>query len=286
MKIKDFSEFNKVYEASLRRLPIDQKYEILDISYCGLDNAVGYSCENCGKSIANYATIKGSKDDKTYIIGLDCYSNVIAHNNLSSNKFQDSRKIQLFNIFKSDLAAIKAGLKKHNPTHFTIYENKDSYKIIFLVKRATDNPRGFNFPEVFSKTFDKHTITEESILKMFPNLEYVEYDDMYVSSVEYDKFCKDSNLKNNEELKNRNNNRAPEESKNALNTHLRLLLRDRGFGFYRIKQENGLFAVTMFHDSFNHGEKIKRQGSVYYFDDRFITQKELESELNTKFEKF
>ena len=64
-------------KATQGNLRIDQSYKMLYCTYNGKYSeadltAICYQCENCGKGIANIATVQGSTDGKIYNIGLDC----------------------------------------------------------------------------------------------------------------------------------------------------------------------------------------------------------------------
>lgn len=65
------------------------KLSVQSISRKGLENAdIAYSCENCGKTIVNYATV--TDGTKQYIIGLDCKKTLIDKpflEGLNSNDF-------------------------------------------------------------------------------------------------------------------------------------------------------------------------------------------------------
>lgn len=64
-------------KATSGNLRLDHSYELLDTTYAGKYSeseltAICFQCENCGKGIANIATVKGSVDGREYRIGLDC----------------------------------------------------------------------------------------------------------------------------------------------------------------------------------------------------------------------
>ena len=64
-----------------RNLPLNINYTLIDKKYIPLENSVGTCCDNCGKLIANIATIK-SEDSKVYNIGFDCLETILINNSL------------------------------------------------------------------------------------------------------------------------------------------------------------------------------------------------------------
>lgn len=66
----------------LKNLPINQKYELINVSRFGIENGIILQCDNCGRSIVNFANIKGLVDGITYTIGLDCLDNILEFNQL------------------------------------------------------------------------------------------------------------------------------------------------------------------------------------------------------------
>lgn len=64
------------------------KLEVVSISRKGLfDSDMAYSCENCGKTIVNYANV--TDGTKSYIIGLDCKKTLIDKPMLDGLKSDD-----------------------------------------------------------------------------------------------------------------------------------------------------------------------------------------------------
>ena len=63
-----------------RRLPLNVKYVCTDKKYISLIDGTGCACDNCGKLIANIATVKSING--TYNIGFDCLETFLLNNNL------------------------------------------------------------------------------------------------------------------------------------------------------------------------------------------------------------
>lgn len=54
-----------------------QTYELVEITKFGLFEATPISCDHCGKTICNIATIKGKQDGKLYRVGLTCVKKLL-----------------------------------------------------------------------------------------------------------------------------------------------------------------------------------------------------------------
>lgn len=75
-----------------RALPLNQPYFLVDKKYIPLENGCGCGCDNCGKLIANIATIK-NQSGKVYNIGFDCLETILINNSLlSSNDILEYEK--------------------------------------------------------------------------------------------------------------------------------------------------------------------------------------------------
>lgn len=66
-----------------RNLPLDVIYVMTDKKYVPLNDGYGCTCANCGKPIANIATVRDS-EGATYDIGFDCLETILINNNLLS----------------------------------------------------------------------------------------------------------------------------------------------------------------------------------------------------------
>lgn len=83
-----------------RALPLSQKYTLISTNYISLVDGYGCACDNCGKLIANMATVKGD-DNKYYTIGLDCLETFLINNNIL-----DGKSIEQFKIVKKSLPKV------------------------------------------------------------------------------------------------------------------------------------------------------------------------------------
>lgn len=73
-----------------RNLPLDVKYTILDRKYIPILDGGGCICDNCGKLIANIATVKS--ENGTHSIGFDCMETFLLNNQLLDGFDVDEHK--------------------------------------------------------------------------------------------------------------------------------------------------------------------------------------------------
>lgn len=66
-----------------RNLDLTVKYTVIDKKYIPLENSFGCTCDNCGKIIANIATVK-NETGNIYNIGFDCLETILINNSLLS----------------------------------------------------------------------------------------------------------------------------------------------------------------------------------------------------------
>lgn len=66
-----------------RNLPLNVNYTVVDKKYIPLLEGFGCTCDNCGKLIANIATV-ANPDGVRFNIGFDCLETFLLNNNLLS----------------------------------------------------------------------------------------------------------------------------------------------------------------------------------------------------------
>lgn len=66
-----------------RALPLNVNYSVVDKKYIPLLEGGGCTCDNCGKLIANIATV-ANPDGKRFNIGFDCLETFLINNQLLS----------------------------------------------------------------------------------------------------------------------------------------------------------------------------------------------------------
>ena len=86
-----------------RHLPLDVTYEVIDKKYIPILEGGGCTCDNCGKLIANIATVRSTNG--TYNIGLDCLETFLLNNNLLRGFNSDD----LAKTKKNDLSGTQVG---------------------------------------------------------------------------------------------------------------------------------------------------------------------------------
>ena len=101
-----------------RALPLTTIYTLTDKKYIPLENGIGLCCENCGKLIANIATVTNTEGNSFYI-GFDCLETLLINNGLLSNT-QDYEKVKkmipsVIRFAKS----IKERMKAHSHLNIT-----------------------------------------------------------------------------------------------------------------------------------------------------------------------
>ena len=77
-----------------RALPLNVKYVLIDKCYVPLLEGCGAGCDNCGKLIANMATVR-NEHGNTFTIGFDCLETLLINNSLlSTNDVEEYQKIK------------------------------------------------------------------------------------------------------------------------------------------------------------------------------------------------
>lgn len=85
-----------------RKLSLQQKYILIDTKYISLIDGFGCACDNCGKLIANIATVQGQTTGKNYSIGFDCLETFLINNQLL-----DGKSIEQYNNVVKCLPKVK-----------------------------------------------------------------------------------------------------------------------------------------------------------------------------------
>lgn len=131
-----------------RALDLKKQYELIDVSYCSIEDGGGQSCENCGKLITNVATIRS--EGRNYQIGLDCLDTILENNNrLISDadylKYQYSDKPAIQKA-KALRAKILKYAKKYPLFEAKFVEFKDKFGFSFSEEGETNfKPLGWDY---------------------------------------------------------------------------------------------------------------------------------------------
>lgn len=155
-----------------RALPLDVKYILTDKKYIPIEQSSGaYCCDNCGKLIANIATIK-NEAGKSFNIGFDCLEKILINNNLLSSgdiaEYQKVKKalpkiLRFSKYIKTQANANNriTGLLFESPTYQT-----DWVTFYWLSNGQTESRNNDN---IKLKEVDFH-LCIETIKNIFPNL--------------------------------------------------------------------------------------------------------------------
>jgi hypothetical protein len=111
-------------KATFGNLRIDQNYTMSGQEYngkCNNNDLYGEICENCGKYITNIAIVKGSDDNRTYRIGLDCASTLTG---IEPDKIAQANKIlkQKAKLYKELDTIIKTAIVSINYNTAWLYD--------------------------------------------------------------------------------------------------------------------------------------------------------------------
>ena len=152
-----------------RRLPLNTKYVVTDKKYIPLLEGFGTCCDNCGKLIANIATVK-NETGQSFYVGFDCLETFLINNELVSESDQESYeatkkmipKILRFSKEIDELIKINKGIDGlifEKPTH------KTDWVTYWLIK---GNAKPYNMAiKLKEMNFDFLIITLKAI---FPKL--------------------------------------------------------------------------------------------------------------------
>lgn len=76
-----------------------QEYELVSVSKLGIENGTALTCEDCGRTIVNFAVIKGKSDGKSYTVGLTCVKKLLQIKQVTFNfetQMRYEREVRLF----------------------------------------------------------------------------------------------------------------------------------------------------------------------------------------------
>jgi hypothetical protein len=117
--------------------------EVKNISRKGIEGSdMAYCCDNCGKTIVNYATV--SDGFKTYIIGLDCKKNLIDKKFLDGLKSNDFMEKYEAKEYRKNLNEVNKFLLESSRENVTL-NIQDNYLMIYdYTKQNTFGMLGLN----------------------------------------------------------------------------------------------------------------------------------------------
>lgn len=158
-----------------RQLPLNVRYTVIDKKYISLIDGFGCTCDNCGKLIANIATVKSNNG--VYNIGFDCLETFLLNNNLldgftaenlSNVRHNINAALRFSKQIKETIERSKGanitGLRFEKPT----YES-DWITFYYLCNGETKSRNNSNFK---AKNIDREFFIE-TVKNISPNLQVV-----------------------------------------------------------------------------------------------------------------
>lgn len=139
-----------------RNLDLSKKYTLVGVTHTPVIDGCGSACENCGRAIANIATIK-DQSGSTYLVGLDCLDSILETTRIftEDSAFQYRFLEAALSKAKSLRAKILKNRKKYgNDFRFKIYESNVCFGFDFYVKNS---PAGFDY--TFNPDYKELTIS-------------------------------------------------------------------------------------------------------------------------------
>jgi hypothetical protein len=156
-----------------RRLPLNVRYTVTDKKYIPVLEGGGCTCDNCGKLIANIATIKSVNG--TYSIGFDCLETFLLNNSLLDGfdveQYEAVKRMipQVIRFSKSLKQTISAN-PNHNITGL-LFEKpvfvRDWFTFFWLKNNQTDS-RDNDVTKIKGMQFE---FLIETLKNIFPNLQ-------------------------------------------------------------------------------------------------------------------
>ncbi len=162
-----------------RNLSLGTKYTVVDKKYIPLENGCGLGCDNCGKLIANIATVK-NESNEVFNIGFDCLETLLINNSLlSTNDVAEYErvkkmipKILRFSKQLKEIISLNNGLDGFKFERPTGYFATDGWITYWLLK-GNQKPYNTNVKikeidfdfliTTLKSIFQNHTIVVEQI---------------------------------------------------------------------------------------------------------------------------
>ncbi len=153
-----------------RNLPLNVKYACIDKKYIPLIDGFGCTCDNCGKLIANIATVKSNNG--VYSIGFDCLETFLLNNNIldgfDKNEIEVVKKriSQIINVSKKLKETIENN-KWVNGMAFEPNKFKSDYYTFYWLQGSDTKGRNNDYVKVKGMDFDFMISTLKNI---FPKM--------------------------------------------------------------------------------------------------------------------
>jgi hypothetical protein len=154
-----------------RKLPLNIKYFVVDKKYIPVLDGEGTCCDNCGKIIANIATVK-NENGGLFIIGFDCMETLLINNKLLSQEDIESyekTKKMISKIIRFS-KTIKEVLSKHPFVTGILFEKstyQTDYQTFYWLKNNESEGRDNDYVKLKDVSFD---FLIETLKNIFPYL--------------------------------------------------------------------------------------------------------------------
>lgn len=147
-------------------LPV-QEYELINMYMQTVENGTPLTCDDCGRTIFNIATIKGKSDGKIYNVGLSCVKKLLNKSIYFDLKTEWEFE-QKQNEWKQAINSLKWLKKKANERiyEFTVhrYENGKEFSIeLYFAKDFEGYKKGYYGGHSSSMTLNKLPLFSEFI---------------------------------------------------------------------------------------------------------------------------
>lgn len=155
-----------------RRLPLNVKYIVTDKKYIPVLDGGGCTCDNCGKLIANIATVKSTNG--SFNIGFDCLETFLLNNSLL-----DGFNLEEYEKVKSMIPkvirfskTIKEVIGKHQSITGLLFEAPmfGDYFTFYYLQNGMKESRNNDCVKIKNMDFE---FLIETLRNIFPKLEII-----------------------------------------------------------------------------------------------------------------
>ena len=139
-----------------------QEYELVSVSKLGIENGTALTCEDCGRTIVNFAVIKGKSDGKSYTVGLTCVKKLLQIKQVTfdfETQMKYEREVYLFDEVARYRKKIEKFLLKGDGVYsIGIEDFKDKegndFISVYRMRRGTFDGRIGSFEARFRSFFE------------------------------------------------------------------------------------------------------------------------------------
>ena len=135
-----------------------QEYELINVCMQTVESGTPLTCDDCGRTIFNIATIKGKSDGKTYNVGLSCVKKLLNKSiyfDLETG-WEFERKESEWKQAMNNLKLLK---KRANNYTFTLYRYKEGDSVCLEL----DSKNGWQRGHTAAMSLDKLPLFSEFV---------------------------------------------------------------------------------------------------------------------------